>query len=159
MSAQNYIGELPPYALWAFSLATLGWVIGPLIGYRLGLRSKAEERRHSFRGIIALNIDKFQRLVLPQTPAGSLYREHRDSCGVIAPEAVKIEQDIRWHKRSRFKKAREEYRALRLEDVEPHDSNNWPLEPRDAMKFAFPNLEAGRSKIIDLLKEMVEYAR
>ena len=59
--------QIPPYAIWLFSIAALGWVVGPFLGFHFGRISQvsAERRRarHDFLAVIAAQLSTLK--VLP----------------------------------------------------------------------------------------------
>ncbi len=62
-TANSQWSEIPPYALWLFGLAAMGWVIGPLLGYYLAQRSQRVAREFAAKDAAQNRIRDFLGLV------------------------------------------------------------------------------------------------
>ena len=50
--------HIPPYALWLFGLAAFGWIVGPVLGYYLGIHSQRETFKREARIAVLAMIDR-----------------------------------------------------------------------------------------------------
>ncbi|MHC1764905.1 MAG: hypothetical protein AB9869_11480 [Verrucomicrobiia bacterium] len=82
--------DIPPNALWLLSVAALGWIVGPLLGFYFGRRNQVEterrKHRNEFRAALAEQRSKLDMMRFKEceffeqsVPAitGAVYRVQR----------------------------------------------------------------------------------
>jgi hypothetical protein len=141
-------------------LLLLGALAGAIINHQFATarerRREAAGRRHAFRGVLRIQVEKFESVNWKQLHQGQLLQMHRDSIASIIDETTKIVDDIPKRRRAQFNTVRLTYCSLGPDDVEPHDLSAYPENPTGIL---FPCYDIGLKKITGLLHQMMELAR
>lgn len=125
------------------------------LAHVLVVSREAASRRRAFRGLLRSHLQKFEAIELSQLRLKEVLRLHEASVASIAEECAKILDDIPSRLQAKFNAACRRYCGLKREDLEPMDIIPPSCEPSTPVR----NYERGRQRAIELLREIIQYAR
>ncbi len=136
--------------------AALGLFSGYLLGYLnhgLASRREANERRRKFREEIRLLVPELEKCNLHTFLAA-----YDASVEKVRSACIRVMDDIRWSKRGRFERDRDEYCGFKHEDLLLPTHNCGPLELTERMKQNGASYKQKRAELARRLNELAQDA-
>ena len=144
--------EIPPYALWLFSLAALGWIIGPIVGYYLGLRSQRIQReaiaKEAAKAVVDREKAEFgvffreQKDLIPKRGVREFYNRTKPA---IRAAVCRLGHFLSGEERDRLEALRNKYEDIKTEDLDPLNESAFgegvarPLHKLAGIEFQTPD--------------------
>jgi hypothetical protein len=141
---------IPPEALWLFSLAAIGWIVGPLLGFYFGRRSQKEAAKLKARNDALAAIDSIVIDIPKPKILSHLFSTTKDG---LKQTVISFSCQVSECRRLRIEKALDNYQALHLTSypVYPPGIHRAPASPIPLNTQA---VEQERKMMLEILKSL-----
>ena len=151
---------MPDCSAIAITTGLIGAFAAGFVTHWLTSRRESISRRRAFSGVLSVHLAKLLDDV--DTSDAALVEFHKLTRPVVRDECAKIEPDISKYRHPRFNGARDEYLALKEEDIKNLNTKAMVAitrNPDEREHRRVSDYDLGRERIKRHLKEMIACAK